>query len=103
MIGSDSLQSRLMMGDNDLMGGITFSHCLLDESQAFLILSNKVICGEEEIVVADLAEVIHTTEYLELVLRVYSGPESTENEVRIVNANHFILMIGDIGKDLPML
>ena len=59
-----------MMGDNHLMGSVTFCHGFLDECQTFLMLRYKVISREEGIVVADLTEIVHATEYMEFVLRI---------------------------------
>lgn len=94
----NGLKRRDMVGGYHDMLRAALRHALLYESQAFLVFGIEVRHGQAPPAVKDLPEVVHPEIYSQLVLRPDMGPQRRKDEIRIVDPDHLVVMVADVGQ-----
>ncbi len=100
MLWSHDCQRWQMMGYNNNMLCCTLGDTLFNERQTLLMLGIKIIGSKPTTAISYLPKIVHTSTYKILVLRLDMRPQSRENEVRIINAYHLVLIIMHIRQYL---
>ena len=91
---------REMMGYDNNMLCRTLGDTLFNERQALLMFSIKIIGSKPTTAISYLPKIVHPSTYEILILRLDMRPQSRENEVRIINAHHLVLIIMHIRQYL---
>ena len=93
MLWSHDCQRWQMMRYHHNMLCRTLGDTLLNERQALLMFGIKIIGSKPTTAISYLPKVVHPSTYEILILRLDMRPQSRENEVRIINAYHLVLII----------
>ena len=95
----NQLIGRYVVGDDDLVLGLTGADRLLDEVEAALMLDVEIGIPQQVFAIDDAVKVGHTSLGDEGIVQVDVGPQGGNDEVHVSDRDDLVIVVVDVGAD----